>query len=357
MVQRAWLTSIAVLASACAGHYPSSSDPKSATVGAGSGSGAPAMNIEKAGLPMQVLDARTGHQIDLPAFWTALGGERAVCVGEEHPNPHHHWVQLEVVKHLLAQPGGTHLALGMEMFQRPFQGVLDDYATGHIDAEALRSRAGWEDRWGYDWALYAPTIAAVVAAKGALIALNAPRELTKKVVHHGLDSLTPEERAQVPELNLNDTAHRAWFEELMEEMGGTAAHSSKPQPKDAATPAPQHAEGDGSDAAAASMPSADAIYTVQVMWDETMADTAAKWLAANPQGHLVILAGNGHCHDSAIVNRIKRRGIANVVSLRTVIDDGEGGVAEALAKPINDYLVVLTMPKEMREAEEKAAGN
>ena len=69
------------------------------------------------------------------------------------------------------------------------------------------------------------------------------------------------------------------------------------------------------------MPSADRIYTVQVIWDETMADTAAKWLAAQPDGHLVILAGNGHCHDSAIVGRIKRRGIADVVSVRTVIDD------------------------------------
>ena len=39
-------------------------------------------------------------------------------------------------------------------------------------------------------------------------------------------------------------------------------------------------------------------YTVQVIWDESMADGAAKWLAATPTGHAVILAGNGHCHDS-----------------------------------------------------------
>jgi uncharacterized iron-regulated protein len=97
------------------------------------------------------------------------------------------------------------------------------------------------------------------------------------------------------------------------------------------------------------MPSADRIYTVQVIWDETMADGAARWLQATPTGRIIILAGTGHCHDSAIVARLKRRGVADTVSVRTVIDDGDGGVAAALAKPMNDYLIVLTLPAEMKE--------
>ena len=71
------------------------------------------------------------------------------------------------------------------------------------------------------------------------------------------------------------------------------------------------------------MPSAEQIYTVQVIWDETMADTSAKWLSAHAGGHLVILAGNGHCHDSAIVGRLKRRGVTDAVSVRVVVDDGD----------------------------------
>jgi uncharacterized iron-regulated protein len=217
----------------------------------------------------------------------------------------------------------------MEMVQRPFQGVLDDYAAKRIDAAALQARAGWEDRWGFPYAYYGPTIDAAVAAGGQLLALNAPRELTKKVSHKGLDALSPDEKAQLPELDLKDAKHRAWFDALMESMGGTAAHSRKPDaepPSDAPHEAPPP------------MPSADQIYSVQVIWDETMADTAAKWLAANPTGHLVILAGNGHCHDSAIVNRIKRRGIAPVVSVRPVLDIDS---SEVLAQPINDYAFVL----------------
>jgi hypothetical protein len=259
-------------------------------------------------------------------------------------------MQLHVVRELIKRlPRGGKLALAMEMFQRPFQGVLDDYAAKRIDDAQLRSRSGYDERWGYDYAFYGPTIDAAVAAHAQLLAANAAKELTKKVVHHGLESLTPEEKAKVPELKLDDRTHRAWFDALMEDMGGSSAHSqTKPSDGDQDTTAkpampPQHGGDD-----AAEMPSADRVYTVQVMWDETMADTSAKWLAANPGGHLILLAGNGHCHDSAIINRMKRRGITDALSIRGVIDDGEGSVGEALAKPVNDYVVVLQMPPDVK---------
>jgi hypothetical protein len=91
------------------------------------------------------------------------------------------------------------------------------------------------------------------------------------------------------------------------------------------------------------MPSADRIYTAQVLWDETMATGAAQWAKSQPGGVLVLLAGNGHCHDSAIINRIKRRGVDRVISVQPVLDV-EGRVARALAKPTNDYIVVLELP-------------
>ena len=117
--------------------------------------------------------------------------------------------------------------------------------------------------------------------------------------------------------------------------------------KPARKPSPQH----GGDEGPPEMPSADRVYTVQVIWDETMADTSTRWLAANPGGHVIVLAGNGHCHDSAIVGRMKRRGIADAISLRPVIDDGEGSVGEALARPINDFVVVLQMPPDVQRAD------
>jgi uncharacterized iron-regulated protein len=321
--------------------------------------GAPALHprpakggIEAAALPYQIVDARTGKSVDEPAFWARLAGARAVCIGEDHPNPHHHWLQLHIVRELIKRaPAGTHLALAMEMFQRPFQGVLDDYAAKRIDDAQLRSRSGYDERWSYDYGFYGPTIDAAVAAGAQLVAANAARELTKKVSHHGLESLTPEDKAQLPELVLDDRVHRAWFDGVMEDMGGTSAHAQTRKDDgtdhdEASKPAPKHGDDEASE-----MPSADRIYTVQVIWDETMADTSAKWLAANPGGHLILLAGNGHCHDSAIIHRMKRRGVADAVSVHPVVDNGEGSVAEVLAKPINDFVVVLQMPPDVRRAD------
>ena len=111
--------------------------------------------VEAAGLPYSILDGRTGRQVDAAEFWRKVGAAKVVCVGEEHPNPHHHWAQLEVVSKLTQEPQ-PQLALAMEMFQRPFQGVLDDYAAARIDERALLSRTGWAERWGYDFAMYRP---------------------------------------------------------------------------------------------------------------------------------------------------------------------------------------------------------
>ncbi len=330
---------VLVVAAGCGGRYPGPAMPDARP--------APAMGkggIESAALPYVVLDGRTGRQLEEAAFWPRLARARAVCIGEEHPNPHHHWVQLHVVRKLVEARGKDDaLALGLEMIQRPFQGVLDDYAAKRIDADALKSRTGWEERWGYDFGFYGPTLDVAVGAGAKLLALNASRELTKKVSRQGLESLTPDERAQVPELKLDDARHRAWFDGLMNELGGAHAHGRRAEDKDEPRAESGDPHGDATKDKPA-MPSAERIYTVQVLWDETMADGGARWLAANPRGRLIILAGNGHCHDSAIVGRLKRRGMTDVLSVRPVIDL-DGNVAEALARPMNDYVVVLQMPK------------
>jgi len=330
---------LVLIFAACGGKYGGATTPTA-------GPAVPKGGIVAAALPYHVLDGRTGREVDRAAFWTKLGASHAVCVGEEHPNPHHHWVQYEVMSQVSKGPAAP-LALGMEMFQRPFQGVLDDYGAKRIDSDALRSRSGWAERWGYEYNLYGPTIDVAVGAKAQLVALNAPKELTKKVVRQGLASLTPDEKAQVPEMNLEDKQHRAWFDALMEGIGGAGghAHKAKPEEPKEEAPAPSPPPEAKPAGEVPKMPTADQIYTVQVMWDETMAETSAKWLQANPSGKIVILAGNGHCHDSAIVNRMKRRGVSDAISIRPVIDDGEGAVAEILASPMNDYVIVLQMPK------------
>jgi len=284
--------------------------------------------VEAAGLPFKVLRGRGGGEVDEGAFYRALAQTRVVCLGESHSNPHHHWTQLQVIERVSSSMPQGRFGVGMEMFQRPFQGVLDDFGAGRIDEVTMRSRSGWKERWGFDYELYGPMIRLAVQRKMPILALNAAKELSKKVSRQGLDALTDDERATLPEMKLDDPAHRAWFESVMEgHPGGHGDHGAKHK-----GPGPSEAE---------MKAMAERMYTVQVLWDETMADTAASWLAGDPQRQLFILAGTGHCHDSAIVGRLKRRGIESVVSVQPVIDDGEGNVAEALGEGRNDFLFVM----------------
>ena len=328
--------SIALSLAGCGGKYSGSTNPEGKKRG-----------IEAAGLPYAVVD-RKGRAVETDKFWAQVAASRVVCVGEDHPNPHHHWFQLQVLTKVAEHKP---LALGMEMFQRPFQGVLDDYAAHRIDESAMLSRTGYQERWTYDYGFYGPTINRAVAAGAALLALNTPRELTKKVVRQGIESLTPDEKKQMPDLVLDDKAHRAWFDEIMEGMGGAHGHGKDKEDNDGNDKEAKPKPPDGS--GAPEMPSADRVYTAQVMWDEFMADGAARWAKSSPQGLLVLLAGNGHCHDTAIINRIKRRGVDKVISLQPVLDI-EGRVAEALAKPKNDYIIVLQLPPDVKKQMEQA---
>jgi uncharacterized iron-regulated protein len=311
-----------LVASACGGAQHAATagdDPHKHVHGEGHGP----MDIRKAALPFKVLRGHGGAQVAEADFFNDLATADAVCVGESHKNPHHHWVQLMVLEHLIAQADGTRtdLALGMEMFQRPFQGVLDDYEAGKIDEKALLQRTGWADRWGYDYDFYRPMVEDAVKDHRPVLALNAPKEITSKVGHAGLGALSPDEKKQLPELKLDDEEHRAWFREV------TDGHAS------------MGAEGDDK-----KDDGFENFYTAQVIWDETMADTVWQWLHAAAAGaprHVVILAGTGHCMDAAIPRRLARRGAQRVVSIQAVLDDGSSAVSDLLAAPENDYVIVL----------------
>src|SRR5206468_7729997 len=81
----------------------------------------------------------------LPAVVEKLAQKKIVYVGEEHDKFSHHQVQLEVLRGLYQQT--PKLAVGMEMFQRPFQKALDDYIAGAIRSEERRVGKECRSRW------------------------------------------------------------------------------------------------------------------------------------------------------------------------------------------------------------------
>jgi hypothetical protein len=93
------------------------------------------------------------------------------------------------------------------------------------------------------------------------------------------------------DLVLDDPEHQRFFAEAM-----GAFHD------DSHAPAASHGAGH-----AAIDWSKQPFYAAQVVWDETMAQSAARWIEGASNGLVIVLAGAGHCHRSAIPRRFERR--------------------------------------------------
>ncbi len=251
---------------------------------------------------LAVLDLQQPPGLD--ALTSALTSRRVVYVGETHDNFAHHKAQLAVIKAL--HGSGADLAIGMEMFQQPYQLYLDDYVAGKItEAEMLR-KTEWYERWVYDYRLYRPILDFAKENNIPVIALNIPREITGRVSREGLESLSEAERGQIPaDIDYSDQAYTERLKTIFS----------------------QHAE--------RSDRSFERFLQVQLLWDEGMAARAAEYLRAHPQKQLVILAGSGHLmHSSGIPNRVMRR---QQVSSAVVLPGGdlkiEPGIADFVLFP------------------------
>ena len=230
--------------------------------------------------PASLVEAATGKEIDLEALLTALRTKRVVYIGERHDQPLDHAVQYSVLRHLHREE--PMLAVGMEMFQTPYQQPLDEWSAGRIDETVLRRETEYDERWGFDFSMYRPILEYARSNGIEVIALNAPRELAYAVAKDGIDGLSLEQAATLPELDLANEQHRALFDEEFD-VGDHAAEAE-----------------------------IDQYYQAQVVWDETMASRVAEVLGrVNGPSKMIVLAGRVHVKRGlGIPDRASKRGAA-----------------------------------------------
>lgn len=267
--------------------------------------------VAQSALPLYGLEA--GVVLPEPELWARLAASRAVCFGEFHDVAAHHYAEAEAIAELaeLAARDGSTLAVGFEMFQRPFQAPLDAFVAGELGEDELLAQTEYATRWGYDFSLYRPLLEQARSAGSPALALNARAELTRKIGRTGLESLDAAELAELPELVLDDAEHRQFIFGLF-----------------GVTPEEGVALG------------LENIYVAQTTWDETMAETAARWLLqAGSPGRLLAFAGGAHCHRSAIPRRLARRIEEPVLAVHAVF---QSELADGSFTPEGyDLLVVL----------------
>lgn len=236
----------------------------------------------------------------LPEMMEHVVGKKIVYVGENHVQFSNHVMELEVMKDLHMR--GKTIAIGMEMFQRPFQKVLDEYIEGKIDEREFLKGTQYFKRWGFDYNLYRPILLFARSEKIPVVALNQRQEIVDKVFRSGLDSLSEKERKFLPTgMDFSDDAYKERLKKIFQQHEDFGARDF------------------------------NFFYQAQILWDETMAESIDEFLKAHLSYQTVVLAGNGHlAYGSGIPKRTARR---NGYDYAIILNDTD------LKKDIADYVL------------------
>lgn len=225
-----------------------------------------------------ILHVPTGTMVNEAEMLAAVSDVHIVYVGETHDNPASHRIQLGVLEAMTERWPGQ-VSLGMEMFTRKQQPVLDRWVAGELSEKAFLKEADWYSVWSMDFALYRDLMNYARENRIPVIGLNADKDLVKTVGRSTLAVMTEEDRLRLPKMDLADPYQTAMVEAI---YGGHAAGAS-------------HLAG---------------FQRVQTLWDETMAEGIADYLLGCLDGtrRMVVLAGGNHVrYGFGIPRRVFRR--------------------------------------------------
>lgn len=241
-------------------------------------------NVEKAtaetdrgmvfGLDEPVRGVEPRNSLELDGIIDRIKDTPLIFIGERHPQYEDHKVELKVIMGLHRL--GRKFAIGMEMFQRPFQKWIDEYLNGKIGEKEFVKKTEYFKRWRYDYNLYREIIEYAKAKGIPVIALNLDVSIIKKVARGGLDALSEKERKDIPsDMNMADEAYRKRLKDIFQDHPAGADFRN--------------------------------FYQSQILWDETMAHSIEKFLVERPDYQMVVLAGDEHImYGSGIPDRAYR---------------------------------------------------
>jgi len=272
--------------------------------------GRPGTTVVESG---RLTDLKTGKFATVDDIAKAADNHLFVFLGEEHATEPDQLMHAEIIQALVKR--GRQVVVGLEMYQRPKQTILDKWTAGLLDESAFLEQSDWKGQWGYPFPFYRGIFDSVKRYKLPLIGLNVPRDWVRTVGRKGFEGLNVEQKSQLPDaMSLDNQNHRQVFAAL---MGGHPISGA----------------------------SGERMYSAQVLWDEGMADTAVKYLDAhkpNSRTVFVVIAGSGHVmYGQGINYRIGKRNNAKGLTVVMAESDDPLTVSNGLA----DYVLVSPKPR------------
>jgi uncharacterized iron-regulated protein len=228
--------------------------------------------------PEEIFSLPDGEEISLAELLGAVEDSRVLFVGESHDQLDDHRVELTLIQELLNR--GKPVVVAMEMFERHQQLVLDRWSQGLLTEDQFLKETDWDRTWPMDYRLYKDILDESRKHHLKVLALNVPRDLVRKVAAVGVDGLTSDDKARMPDIDLSDEGYRTYLARVYR----------------------MHQEG--------SAKGFERFYEAQCLWDEGMAETLSSFLRSpeGPGRMVVVIAGNGHvAFDFGIPGRFYRR--------------------------------------------------
>jgi len=232
----------------------------------------------------QIVDLNSGVTLSFEQLIDQIASKDLIFIGETHDNPEHHLIHVQILQALMDRCGPVTIA--MESFQKTKQESLDRYLQGELTEDEFIREVNWRGGWGYDYHFYRPLILFARQSVSRVLAINAPRDIVKKVARHGLKSLNAIERDKLAKkIDLNDKEHYAYLRKVYE----------------------QHDHGE--------LKKFDYFYEAQCVWEDTMAHNLAEYLREDRK-KLIAFTGNGHIINKfGIPDRTIRRFPVSMVTI------------------------------------------
>ncbi len=260
---------------------------------------------------ISIRDGHTGQDVDWEALLEALAQADAVFLGEQHTDETSHRLQWAIYEELLARRQ-QRVVLGLEMFERDTQDPLDAYLAGEIDERTWLAQAR---PWPNYPTAYRPLIETARRAAVPVVAANFPRPLRMRIAREGpqvLEDLSDEERQHVPERLLPQPD--AYWRRVDNAMRG---HAARIRPE-------------------------DRLHSTQSLWDNAMADTAARALDDRPDHSVLFINGDFHsAYGEGAVYLLRQRKPQIAITTVSLVPVANPSVADWKGLPVADFVVFV----------------
>ena len=236
----------------------------------------------------QWLIPSSGKTRSTQAYLPQLENQKMILLGEHHANVAHHQWQLTLLKQLHAK--NPNLIIGLEMFPRRMQPLLDQWVDKKIDKAEFIKASEWDKIWAYDFSNYFPLFSFARNNHIPLVAINVDKSLLKMVRKHGWENI-PEQHRQ----GISDPAKpsKPYVQQLAISFQGHYSDPSKITKK-----AFLH------------------FVQQQLLWDRAMAEALANTARNNPNKQIVGIMGSWHIiNGHGVPYQLRSVGVNNMLTL------------------------------------------